>query len=131
MPTIRAVIAEHLGCCTLIGAKTREHTFSVVVVSRQAQRPRGNWRTTRQTLIDAGAASLHTARGVAARVSSAIEVRPVVDHGNLGTFDRDDIEGLAAARQRFVLSTLSRRAVTYVANDATGRAACVDAGGVP
>ena len=40
MPTIRAVIAEHLGCCTLIGAKTREHTFSVVVVSRQAQRPR-------------------------------------------------------------------------------------------
>lgn len=116
---IRAAITFHVASYTLSDGRTRPVTLAVV--SRQVQRSNGKWRTTRQTVIDAGDATVFTARRAATQISAAV-VEQDVEHGHLGTFDLAvDDQRDAMLRAVRGLPRTSGRVPVYDCNDATGR----------
>ena len=93
----------------------------VAVVTRQTLRGCGRWRTTRAVIVDAGAATLHRARQIAAEIAPAIYERRV-DHGDLGSFDCDTAAGaLALYRAVRALADAPKDVLTAVADSAAGR----------
>lgn len=116
---IRAAITFHIASYTLSDGRARPVTLAVV--SRQVQRSNGKWRTTRQTVIDAGDATAFTARRAATQIAPTV-VEQDIEHGSLGTFDlADDDQRDAMLRAVRRLPTLSDRTPIYDCNDATGR----------
>ena len=116
---IRAAITFHIASYTLSDGRARPVTLAVV--SRQVQRSNGKWRTTRQTVIDAGDATAFTARRAATQIAPTV-VEQDIEHGSLGTFDlADDDQRDAMLRAVRGLPTLSDRTPIYDCNDATGR----------
>jgi hypothetical protein len=124
---IRAAITHHNASYILSDGRVRPVTLAVV--SRQVQRPNGRWRTTRQTVVDAGDATAFTARRTATGIAADI-VEQTVEHGSLGTFNlADDDQRDAMMRAVRRLPTLSDRTPIYDCNDATGRGQLVQPAG--
>lgn len=94
------------GTYSIEGKGTRPVGWSVVL-RRKRRGTTDKFRTTRKMIIDRGAASAHTAHGVATRMAlreeDAVIEKVSVDLGDLGTFADSDAGRdayLAAVRER-------------------------------
>lgn len=122
--TTRATVTIHTAHYTLGNGDGRTRPVELAVVSRQTRKGSG-WRTTRQTVVDAGAATRWTAHALASQMAAGGDIvqRPEVAHGHLGAFnlavDSERDAMLAAARG--IVGTA--RVPVGVASDATGSAA--------